>query len=79
MPTATTEPATAMVDAKLTEFGACALCDEPYDHYGNNPAPLGDVEQRVCDRCNAVFVIPARIGHFSGAQVRAIARLLASR
>lgn len=74
MPTAT-QP--TEIDARMAaEYGTCALCDEPFDHYGNNPAPLGEVHQRVCDRCNAALVIPARIGHFTGAQVRAIATLL---
>lgn len=60
----------------MMERGMCALCLMRYDHYGNNPEPLGEVDDRVCDACNAVFVIPARMGTFSWAQCEALRALL---
>lgn len=38
----------------------CAICKEPINGYGNNPAPL-KVEGEVCDECNSLYVIPARL------------------
>jgi hypothetical protein len=39
----------------------CCLCGLPYEHIGNNPAPLSLKEgDRCCDACNEV-VIGARI------------------
>ena len=43
--------------------GTCSLCGEPYDHFGNNPEPLGTFEQRCCDKCNETKVIPLRIAN----------------
>lgn len=57
----------------------CALCADPAGAWGNNPDPLGDVDDRVCDACNAVFVIPARLGAFTPAQTNALRRLIAAR
>jgi hypothetical protein len=37
----------------------CPLCEETFDGYGNNPAPL-EVNDNVCDNCNMTQVIPAR-------------------
>lgn len=40
----------------------CDLCFEPCEcAYGHNPYPLLDETQRVCGKCNAEKVIPARI------------------
>jgi hypothetical protein len=45
------------------EDGKCCLCDGNYGRYGNNPAPLSQVVgERCCDTCNAIKVIPARMG-----------------
>jgi hypothetical protein len=42
--------------------GICALCGLPYTHWGNNPQPcLPNYEQRVCDTCNTLVVIPTRL------------------
>lgn len=47
---------------RVKERGICALCEQPYDHFGNNPQPvLPNYEQRVCNDCNRVRVIPARL------------------
>lgn len=53
---------TARYDMAIKEIGLCALCEGPYEHYGNNPQPaLPRQEQRVCDMCNATIVIPLRL------------------
>jgi hypothetical protein len=52
--------------------GKCAICGESYGHFGHNPEPLGDHDARVCDRCNASLVIPARLGQLTDAQVARI-------
>ena len=47
----------------------CCLCGEPCEPwhepptgYGNNPAPLGEHEDdRCCNVCNDIKVIPARL------------------
>ena len=39
----------------------CVLCgDEHYD-MGNNPEPLANRFQKCCDKCDAIFVTPARL------------------
>lgn len=38
----------------------CVLCLEPFDGFGNNPAPLARFGV-CCDVCNSIKVIPARI------------------
>lgn len=50
------------------EVGICCVCGETYTHWGNNPCPLKDKEgkdfgenDRCCDDCNSLYVIPARI------------------
>lgn len=41
----------------------CCLCGAEIFDYGNNPWPLNQNEDdRCCDICNEVYVIPARIG-----------------
>ena len=47
-------------DKDFPETGICSLCDLPYDHWGNNPEPVSDHDDRCCDACNDRFVIPAR-------------------
>jgi hypothetical protein len=45
------------------ETGTCALCGDPFDHFGNNPEPvLPDFDMRVCDGCNTAVVLPTRLG-----------------
>lgn len=44
------------------ETGDCAICHQQYTWFGNSPEPLLSHEQRVCNRCNFLFVIPARLG-----------------
>lgn len=40
----------------------CCLCGKEIRDYGHNPWPLSDnVEDRCCDLCNMLKVIPARI------------------
>jgi hypothetical protein len=47
-------------DFDFPEEGECSLCGGRYDRYGNNPAPLGDLEARCCTTCNNELVIPVR-------------------
>lgn len=43
-------------------MNTCTLCDEEYEGYGHNPAPLDtQIGARCCDTCNATKVVPARI------------------
>ena len=40
----------------------CAICDEWFRGWGNNPAPVTeDPEARCCGECNAMVVIPVRM------------------
>ena len=43
------------------EYWTCSICDEIFSGFGNNPWPVteGD-EDRCCDNCNSMKVIPAR-------------------
>ena len=44
------------------ETGICCLCGGSFANYGNNPWPLGKKpDDRCCNHCNGVKVIPARI------------------
>jgi len=45
----------------MNETGKCSLCGGLYVHWGHNPQPLKDLEERCCDRCNHEKVIPARM------------------
>lgn len=45
------------------ETWVCLTCGDRLTGWGNNPAPLPDHEDReVCGDCNALYVIPARLG-----------------
>ena len=54
----------------------CCLCKEeipsnPLNGWdkGNNPAPLGkNQDDRCCDICNAIYVLPARLNAFYSSQ-----------
>jgi hypothetical protein len=41
----------------------CCLCGSETEGFGNNPYPLGNLEndEKCCDICNSVKVISARI------------------
>ena len=43
----------------------CSLCGTKFPEWGNNPAPLADLEADgpCCDDCNSTKVIPARLSH----------------
>ena len=49
------------------EFKQCCFCRNPLDSdntFGHNPFPLCEVEDnesRACNRCNAMYVIEARV------------------
>jgi len=45
----------------MNETGTCAMCGGQYTHFGNNPEPLRPHDERVCDDCNAMYVVPARL------------------
>ena len=40
----------------------CPLCDKKFNGWGNSPAPL-EIDAQVCDTCNALIVIPVRMGN----------------
>ncbi len=40
----------------------CCLCEELFEGYGNNPAPIKE-DGQCCNRCNWQVVIPARYKH----------------
>lgn len=40
----------------------CAICGNEAGKYGNNPEPLLHHDERVCDDCNALHIIPIRLG-----------------
>ena len=46
------------------EYCSNPICSDEINGMGNNPQPLLNlkVTDSVCDRCNEVFVIPARLG-----------------
>lgn len=46
---------------KTPRTGVCSICNKIYDNWGNNPSPLGRIEDRCCNDCNYQFVIPARL------------------
>lgn len=40
----------------------CCICGKEFEGYGNNPYPVCKGEDdRCCDECDAMYVIPARI------------------
>ena len=39
----------------------CSLCGEHSSGFGHNPEPLARWEQRCCEYCNTVKVIPVRL------------------
>lgn len=44
------------------EVFRCCLCGECFEGFGNNPDPLAlDDDERCCDMCDSMFVIPARL------------------
>ncbi len=41
----------------------CVICDMYFEGFGHNPEPVRKYEEgRACDGCNAMSVIPARLG-----------------
>lgn len=45
----------------INETGVCSICGAPYEHFGNNPYPVRDVDERCCDKCNWEVVVPIRM------------------
>lgn len=44
----------------------CNLCGREIEGYGNNPAPLIQIDDdRCCDLCDSMYVIPARIAQLT--------------
>ena len=39
----------------------CVICNQEFEEYGNNPAPIKTCGGSCCNACNATVVIPARI------------------
>lgn len=40
----------------------CSICGMPSRGFGHNPQPVREnYEDRCCETCNTIFVIPARI------------------
>lgn len=54
--------------------GTCALCRLPFEMYGHNPEPILPHDRRVCDTCNAIYVIPVRLGQMTAGDVIARTR-----
>lgn len=55
-----------MSTLKMT--GKCCICGNTYTYYGNNPWPVKNKDgkdfgenNRCCDNCDNLYVIPARI------------------
>lgn len=48
----------------------CCICGNRYEGMGNNPEPLGTVEQRCCNLCNGTRVLPARGLHLDKPRVQ---------
>lgn len=58
----------------MPESYRCLTCGSKFGGYGNNPDPIGVkgmedhpegvllADRRVCDDCNALYVIPVRLG-----------------
>ncbi len=52
--------------SKDEEYGNCCFCGvslfDPNGiwHFGHNPAPYGDDDDRCCNECNEVIVVPTR-------------------
>jgi hypothetical protein len=65
-----------MTTVEDTQRHICSLCGVPFNGWGNNPAPLGEVSERCCDDCNARFVLPARLGLLTAHQVNALQILM---
>lgn len=38
----------------------CCICFKEFEGYGNNPEPVLS-KGKCCDKCNQMYVIPARI------------------
>mgnify|MGYP001583863718 CR=1 FL=1 len=49
-------------EPEVKQTGTCAICGDGYRHFVNKPEPLLPYEQRVCNDCNGMYVIPARMG-----------------
>lgn len=49
-----------MKNDKQIKRQRCCICGIEINYYGNNPAPI-KTKGVCCDRCNQIFVIPARI------------------
>lgn len=54
-------------ESKPTSW-VCLTCGDRLTGWGNNPDPLTtlpgvDPDRRVCGDCNAMYVIPLRLGH----------------
>lgn len=49
-----------------TKVWYCLTCGSPCRGWGNNPSPINDdpslADRQVCSDCNAMYVIPARLG-----------------
>ena len=44
----------------------CSICGKTFIGWGNNPYPVTKGENdRCCDECNGIYVIPARINGLS--------------
>lgn len=44
----------------------CSLCGDTFIGMGNNPEPLAEFEDRCCDDCNTMLVIPERLKNMTG-------------
>ena len=53
----------SMSEDKENQISKCVLCGDDYRGWGNNPEPVKSFDDgQCCNSCNAVYVIPARLG-----------------
>lgn len=47
----------------------CSICGKLFTGYGNNPYPVTTgKDDRCCDVCNDIVVIPSRLGLYAGGE-----------
>lgn len=53
------------------EVKKCSICGKEFEGWGNNPYPVTKGEDdRCCDECNMLYVIPARIASLAEPKVK---------
>lgn len=52
------------INALMQSKFKCCICGGEFYGYGNNPAPIGNVNERCCNHCDMAKVIPARLSRY---------------